>query len=419
MKALPAPEIPQRIEDLTPEWLTGALHASGFVSRARVVSCESERLGEGEGFVGQIVRLRLGFDRSEAGAPASVIAKLPIRLDQNRQLGEALGAYDREIRFYTELADRVPIAKPVCYHAAMDPNPAAGREQENLAFLDRLPRWIVRILVPLGLWLASKSRRRYLLLLEDLAPSRRLGDQVEGCSRDEAEAVLRHIADVHAAWWQHADLGSLAWLPPVFTLPRFLEVAYRRARAPFRAHFGASVSTRFAEFADWLDEAGTPLVRRLARLPETLVHGDYRLDNLFFSGAGRETRVTAFDWQNVGRGPGVLDVAYFITGNLDADLALRCEQELLESYHRSLCEQGVRGYDVPDCVRDYERMKLFIGYRLIAGAEMIDFSDTRGSALIRAWLQRLDALLPRDWAGLMADPTVPAVHPLPSRRSPT
>ena len=401
MRALPAPEIPQRVEDLTPEWLTSVLRAGGFLLQARVVSRESERLGEGEGFVGQIVRLRLAFDRGEAGAPESVIAKLPIRVDQNRQLGEALGAYEREVRFYRELASRVPIAVPVCYHAAMDPNPAAGREQQILDFLERLPRWLVRILVPFGLWLASKSRRRYLLLLEDLAPSRRLGDQVAGCSRDEAEAVLRTIAAVHASWWQHPELPSLGWAPPVSSLARFVEVAYRNSRASFRSGFGADLSAHFTSFADWLGEGGTPLMQRLSRCPQTLLHGDYRLDNLFLSGVGRDAQVTAFDWQNVSRGPGVLDVAYFHSGNLERDVAAACEQELLERYHGWLRDGGVEGYTLDACRRDYEIAKLFIGYRLIAGAELIDFSDARGSALIRSWLRRLEALLPRGYAQLL------------------
>ena len=47
-KALPLPEIPQTLEELTPEWLTRALTASGVLSGARIVSYESENLGEGD-----------------------------------------------------------------------------------------------------------------------------------------------------------------------------------------------------------------------------------------------------------------------------------------------------------------------------------------------------------------------------------
>ena len=67
-----------------------------------------------------------------------------------------------------------------------------------------------------------------LLLLEDLAPARRLGNQVAGCTREEAAAALRHVAAVHLAWWEHPDLETLAWAPPVNILSRYVEVMYRK-----------------------------------------------------------------------------------------------------------------------------------------------------------------------------------------------
>ena len=91
-QALTVPEIPQSIDELTPAWLTQTLQAGGFLDGVRVVGAEPEILGEGEGFVGQIVRLRLSFDGPAPGAPESLIAKMPIGLEQNRTLGEALGA---------------------------------------------------------------------------------------------------------------------------------------------------------------------------------------------------------------------------------------------------------------------------------------------------------------------------------------
>jgi thiamine kinase-like enzyme len=391
-KALPAPGIPRSLEDLTPEWLTAVLRARGFLGDARVVSREAEILGEGEGFVGQIIRLRLAFDRPAPAAPASLIAKLPIGLARNRRAGEALGAYEREIRFYTELADRVPIRKPACYHADMDPNPAAGREREVVRFLDRLPRWLVRILLPLFLWLAARSPRRYVLLLEDMAP-RRLGDQVAGCTRDEAEAALRQLARIHASWWQHGDLDRVTWLLPVNVLGNYLEVLYRKSLAGFLTGFGAGLSEEFLSVAKSLGEKGPEIIRRIGDSPFTLLHGDYRLDNMFFEGEGRSSRITAFDWQTVAQGPAALDVAYFLSGNLAAELAAESASELLRIYWEALAEQGVSGYDLDALTRDYHVAMHYIAYRIVAGVDMLDFSDERGTALIREWLVRLQALV--------------------------
>lgn len=350
-KVLPAPTLPASQEDLTPEWLTAVLRAGGFLGEGRVVACEGEALGAGEGFVGQIVRLRLSFDRPSPEAPASVIAKLPIRLAKNRQAGEAIGAYEREINFYTELSDRVPIPKPACYYAAMDPNPFAGRERGSIRLFERLPRWLIRILVPFGMWVAARSRRRYVLLLEDMAP-RRLGNQVAGCSRGEAEAALRHIAKVHAAFWEHDDLERVTWLLPANSLSRYVEVLYRRSHAAFATGFGAGLSPEFAAFVESLARDGESIMRRLGDPPATLLHGDFRLDNLFFEGEGRDARVTAFDWQTACQGPAALDVAYFISGNLTPEVAQASERGLLEDYYETLVAEGVTGYELEDLVRD-------------------------------------------------------------------
>jgi hypothetical protein len=402
MNALPAPEIPQSIGELTPAWLTAVLRSGGHLKAAQVVSVETETLGEGEGFIGQIVRLRLGLDREEPSAPSSVIAKFPIAVSQNRQLGEALGAYEREIRFYEELADRVPIAKPTCFYTAMDPNPFAGREKEALDFFDRLPRWLIRLLAPVGLWFANRSGRRYLLLLEDLAPSRRLGDQLAGCTAEEAEAVVREIVPVHLAWWGHDELESIrGWAPPVDIMSRYVEVLYRKGARNFRTGIGAGLPAEVDEFSAWLRAAGTPLMKQLGRSPRTLLHGDYRLDNLFFEGEGVASQVTAFDWQTVCQGPGALDIAYFISGNLAEDVAARCEMDLLATYHRLLLEGGVRDYDFDALLADYRVATCFVGYRMIAGGDMIDFSNERGAAMFGAWMRRLAALLPADYRDLV------------------
>ena len=158
-RALPARAIPTRPDELTPEWLTAALRSRGVLRAARVSGCTSEILGEGEGFVGTIVRLRLTLDRPERDAPASLIAKLPTGLRQNKALGEMGGAYEREIRFYEELAASVPIRTPRLFYSDFDPNPLAGREERVVAFLERWPGWLIRLLMPLFRWLSTSMKR--------------------------------------------------------------------------------------------------------------------------------------------------------------------------------------------------------------------------------------------------------------------
>jgi hypothetical protein len=52
-----------------------------------------------------------------------------------------------------------------------------------------------------------------------------------------------------------------------------------------------------------------PLVDALTAEPATLLHGDYRLDNVAVM---PDESVIAFDWQFAGHGPGVLDLAWLV-----------------------------------------------------------------------------------------------------------
>ena len=118
-----------------------------------------------------------------------------------------------------------------------------------------------------------------------------------------------------------------------------------------------------------------------------------------------DARVTVFDWQTVSRGPAALDVAYFISGNLTEGVAAECEDGLLREYHQQLCDGGVRGYDFDTFLRDYRTALLYIGYRMIAAADMMDFSNERGTELMRGWLLRIDARLKDDFRELVGQPS--------------
>ncbi|UCE84755.1 MAG: phosphotransferase [Deltaproteobacteria bacterium] len=141
---------------------------------------------------------------------------------------------------------------------------------------------------------------------------------------------------------------------------------------------------------------------RLAALPRTLAHGDYRLDNMCLRGEGPELQVTTFDWQGPYRGPGVVDLAYFITGNLDVATAAASERALVRAYHDTLVERGVTEYGFDACWHGHQLSKLLIAYRIVLGIDMIDFQSERGVRLIDTWLERLSALLPDDCEALLS-----------------
>ncbi|WP_445371912.1 phosphotransferase [Methylomonas sp. HW2-6] len=84
-----------------------------------------------------------------------------------------------------------------------------------------------------------------------------------------------------------------------------------------------------------LKRAAAAIDRKLnASVHQTLVHGDAKLANFCFSQDGE--RVAAVDFQYVGGGCGMKDVAYFIDSCLDSRAAERREAELLDFYFQAL-----------------------------------------------------------------------------------
>ncbi len=98
---------PWERSELTPDWLTGVLRASGGLAQARVASVALEPIGT---FTNELVRVRLDYDRAEDGAPGSLVLK---RAAPGR--GRRGEEFVKEIRFYRELAGASPVRTP-CFH---------------------------------------------------------------------------------------------------------------------------------------------------------------------------------------------------------------------------------------------------------------------------------------------------------------
>jgi len=395
---VPPLDIPTRVEDLTPDWLTHALREGGSLGDAQVASVRHETLSDGKGFIGQVFRLHLDFDTAESDAPRTVIAKLPTPVRENRALGELLGAYEREILFYREHGEGLPIRIPRAFFSQMDESSSSKRVDEGAAMMDRLPMWLIRGGMRLVTWLSAHRGRDYVLLIEDLAPDLP-GDQVAGCSPAQARDLVESIAKLHARFWRSDSLENAYWLRRLDLNPRTMHCVFLQNLAGFRARF-AGRSQGLDESLTWLEGNAVELMRSLhASAPETLLHCDLRLDNVTFPRTGGG--VAFFDWQLCGRGPGAYDVAYLLSGALAADAPPATAEQLIEAYHDALCAQGVDGYSREACLRDYHR-GLLCALHKVASTGTVELGDGRGAELIAVWAERnvarlrgvdLDALL--------------------------
>ncbi len=289
------------IEELDAQTLSEML---GFA----VDSVEITKVGTGQ--TGASYRLRLV---SEQG-PATLLAKVAAGDLEAR--ARVKGGYAAEVGFYDQLVKRVDVRTPACWYAAI-----------------------------------SDDHLHFTLLLEDLAP-RVAGVQAQGCSLPRAQAAICNLAALHAPLWNDPSVPQQG----------FLMNASHPQAAAFLGGMTVSAAAKYAEqFADALgaDDVAT-LQQAAARVGDwlampqpriTVLHGDYRLDNLMFGEA--EDDIYVLDWQTAGVGPGARDLAYFLGTCLEPAQRRQSERELVELYHQQLLARGVEDYTLEQCFEDY------------------------------------------------------------------
>ena len=208
--------IPASPAEITSAWLTESLRGSGAIAKSNVRSFTPRIIGEGAGFMGQLAQLSLEYDDPEVGAPGSVVAKLPAAAQENREIAQFFRFYEREVRFYEEIADTIELRTPRCYLSHFDP-----------------------------------TTGNYVLLLEDLAPAR-VGDQLEGCPVKLAEIAIAELAKFHAAWWEDARLEKLDWMPSIDAgwYKEAVQDGYLKAWVPFAEFFGNKLTPELRDICE-------------------------------------------------------------------------------------------------------------------------------------------------------------------------
>jgi len=326
---------PAAPDALTRRWLSAALGTA-------VDAFDLAPLGEGVGVIGSVNRVRL----RGAGAPASVIIKFPSPSADNRAVAQTYDMYGREVKFYREQAELVPVRTPHCYAAEFD----AGSGD-------------------------------FVLLLEDLGSCRQ-GDQVEGAGLEDARRVVDALAALHAATWQK-DLGSI----PSHDFPAQREGIAAGMRAGWPTvleRFGDLVPAQAREHAPALPEQIGHLIEQLTSGPQSLVHADVRLDNVLFD----DDTPVLVDWQSVCRCAGEQDLAYFLTQSLPDALREEHLDALLERYHQGLIAGGVRDFDLDACRQRFRIATLYLMAWAVVIAGTLDLGNDRGHALAAALLGR-------------------------------
>jgi hypothetical protein len=192
------------------------------------------------------------------------------------------------------------------------------------------------------------------VLLEDLSATHHvIGEWPIPPAQEDCERLLSVYARFHAAWWDHADLGTSAG--------RFVtdaELAQIRAMlserwASLRATIGDRLTTECVDRITRLLEAIPRLNRRYqSRRHLTLIHGDAHVWNALFPN-DQAGPITLIDWASWRIGVATSDLAYMMALHWYPERRARLERPLLRHYHDRLVSYGVRGYGFDALLEDY------------------------------------------------------------------
>ncbi|MEU7812247.1 phosphotransferase [Pseudonocardia sp. NPDC049154] len=323
------------------------LHRSVLPADVEVTALRTERVGSGQ--IAECHRLIPTYSGDAGRAPATLVAKLPSKDPASLEFARGARLYATEVDFYRDIADRLTVRTPTCYHLGV-----------------------------------SADEQDFVLLLEDIDPVE-IQDQLTGATTTGAALAVRQAARLHASSWGRPEILDLPW---------------QRDPKPFWGHLGANLPALQAgcraRYADLVPEEhlaiGDRFVEAFPRWLSTLTrqclwHCDYRLDNMLFRPDDAADPLVIVDWQGLMPGPPVADVSYFLGNGLTESDRRAHEFDLLREYHDELLAGGVDVFSWQDCVTAY-RAHAFAGF-VVTMVTAVQVEQTeRGDRMFSTMLRR-------------------------------
>jgi Ecdysteroid kinase-like family len=302
-------------DEITPEWLTTRLREQGHLLRGEVTGVS---LKHSRTFFSDIYRLEVSHSTdTQPILPSKLLLKIPLPDNQ-----AALNMGRDEVAVYRALWD------------AMDDPP------------------VVRCFDSVY----SSASHRSHLLLADLSDTHFQTEVPVPPTWRHCELCVETLAQFHAFWWEHTDLGTT--MGELFSEASLGELGslLKRALSDFIEFMGdrLSVARRRAY------EHAIALLpgfwnRRLVSVKgNTLIHGDAHLWNFLHPKDVEKGRAYLIDLAISNRiRPPTNDLAYMMALQWFPERRALMEENLLRHYHAALLARGVADYSWEDCLLDY------------------------------------------------------------------
>ena len=333
---------------LTADWLTQVLHQAGLPRDARISAVQRSSVGDGVGMMSELSRLSLTWSKPSPALPATIIAKYASTNPMNRAAAMSFHVYEREVRFFLEADAQTSAHTPHFYFAKM-------------------------------------QDEHYLLLMDDL-DTHRVGSQAAGASLEDAALAIDELAKLHAPFWD--NVGEFDWVPHIAnsyhatSMATFANDGWDNMAHVFGDHLPESIRQR----RDDILAAIPALQTRMDQRPITLIHGDYRLDNMLFGTKPEHDPVVIIDWQGPMRCKGIVDVALLLGQNAHIEVRRAHEHTLIRRYVDGLSALGV-SYPFDQAWDDYLDALLYQWCYASTVTGTLDSTNPRSSA----WMSQLVA----------------------------
>lgn len=314
--------LPNMPDGISPQWLTDVLRRNGHLAQDRsVVSVTRGQVGDGVGMMSEVSRLRVNYDGGVDGLPSSFVVKYPSQNETNREIAMSYNLYEREVRYFAELD-----AKTTAY----SPRP----------------------------YVTELSGSNFVILMEDMAEYR-VGDQIIGADLQDSKRCMDELAKLHATFWD--DVTDLNWVPAIAesyhadNMVALIEIGWPSMCEIFADFIDPDIARQGEAFIAGIRGLQEQMMAR----PITLLHGDFRLENLFFGVAADHRPMAIIDWQGPLLGMGIVDVALLLGQNTQTNVRQAHERELVARYVQGLGKAGVTDYEVAQAWQDYEMAILY------------------------------------------------------------
>ena len=306
--------------DITVEWMRQALAAGRNSAAPEIAGVEVGRLSDVTNALGNLYRCRIIAQDGEAANPVSVIVKLPSSDALAFRFSRWLSLHRREHVFYRDIAGYGYVRVPALCYGDFDPR-----------------------------------SHRFVLVLEDLGDMEAIL-QIVGVDEGRARHAVREIAGLHGRFWEAAGGPALSGCGEFLNTRerRIMQTVYLLTLPAAFDRFGDMFTAETRRLAE---EFGLRIAAQFAAVadgPKTVVHGDFRADNMLFGGEGHR-ELAVIDWQGFGIGCGMYDVAFFLGTSVTSEVRRRIERDALDEYHEIVCRLGAENYTREDCWRSYRQ----------------------------------------------------------------